>query len=128
MIKKKLLQYIGGEKNMANLVCTKCNKKVKEVILPVYEHERGIPLKNVKAFQCPKCNEFVFDEKQVEEIEKRTETIKVHKFAFERKLTVSGRSLVINLPEDIVRHMKLSKGVKARLIPLDDKKLLLEVV
>lgn len=112
---------------MKKLVCTKCGEAVKKVLLPSYEHEKGIVLKDVEAFQCRKCGEFVFNEKQISEVEKRTELIKVHQFAFERKLTVSGRSLVVNIPEDIVRHMRLSKGSRARLTPVDDKHLMIEI-
>lgn len=109
------------------LMCKKCNEETRKVKLPRYEHEKGIVLEDVDAFQCPNCGEFVFTEKQIDEIEKRTEAIKVHKFSFERKITVSGRSLVINIPEDIVRHMKLSKGKKTRLTPLDDKSFLVQI-
>ena len=109
------------------MICTKCKEEARKVVLGSYEHERGIKLKDVEAYKCPKCREFVFTEKQMEEIEKRTEAIKVHKFSFERKITISGRSLVINIPEDITRHMKLAKGMRARLTPIDDKELLIEV-
>src|SRR3990167_9186857 len=102
------------------LICKKCKLEARKVVLNKYEHEKGIVLEHVEAYECPNCGEFVFTEKQLEEIERRTEAIKVHKFSFERKITISGRSLVINIPEDMVRHMKLTKGKKAKLIPLDD--------
>jgi len=108
------------------LICKKCKEEAKKTVLEKYEHEKGIVLENVEAYECPKCHEFIFTEKQMEEIEKRTEVIKVHKFSFKRKLTVSGRSLVINIPEDVVRHMKLVKGKETKLTPLDDKRFLVE--
>lgn len=108
-------------------VCTKCKEEVKRTIIDRYEHEKGIVLEKVEAFECPKCHEFVFTEKQIEEVERRAELIKVHRFSFERKITISGRSLVINIPEDMARHMKLSKGKKAMLTPMDDKRFLVEV-
>jgi YgiT-type zinc finger domain-containing protein len=109
------------------MICTKCKEEAKRTILGSYEYEKGIKLKDVEAYECPKCHEFIFTEKQIGEIEKRTDAIKVHKFSFERKITVSGRSLVVNIPEDIIRHMKLAKGMKAKLTPIDDKELLIEV-
>lgn len=109
------------------MICTKCKEEAKKVVLDSYEHEKGIELKDVGAYACPKCREFVFTQKQMEEIEKRTDAIKVHKFHFDRKITISGRSLVLNFPEDVVRHMKLVKGMTARLTPIDDKQLLIEI-
>jgi ubiquitin C-terminal hydrolase len=109
------------------MICIKCKEEARKVVLDSYEYGRGVKLKDVETYECPKCHEFIFTEKQIEEIEKRTEAIKVHMFSFERKITVSGRSLVINIPEDVARHMKLVKGMKARLTPIDDKELLIEV-
>lgn len=43
------------------------------------------------------------------------------------KFTVSGRSLVINLPEDLARHMHLAKGLIARIRPVDDRHFIVEV-
>ncbi len=95
--------------------------------MPTYEHEDGIVLRDVEAYACPNCKEFVFTEKQILEVERRTKLVGVHRFAFDRKNTVSGRSLVVNLPEDIVRHFKLAKGQRTRLVPVGDKKIVLEI-
>jgi len=109
------------------LVCKKCEEEARKVEIPKYEHEKGIVLEHVEAYECPNCHDFVFTEKQIEEVERRVESLKVHRFSFERKITISGRSLVINIPEDIARHMRLEKGQKTRLTPLDDKRFLVEV-
>ena len=100
---------------------------MRKATLEEYEHEEGIPLKNIEAMVCQKCDDFMFTEEQMETIEKRTEAMKVHMFKFERKLTVSGRSLVFNIPGDIVRHMKLKKGQKVDLRSIDDKRLIVEI-
>lgn len=107
--------------------CTKCKEPAKKVVLDDYEHEEGLVLHNVKAMECPKCKEFVFTEEQMEEVEKKTKALAVHRFTFERKLTISGRSLVINIPEDLVKHLHLVKGALVKLVPLDDKRFLVEV-
>jgi len=112
---------------MGKIICKKCGLPARKMLIPRYEHEEGIPLKNVEGMACPKCHEFIFTEKQMQAIEKRTEASKMHQFAFERKITISGRSLVINLPEDLVRHMHVLKGTIAKLIPIDDKHFLVEV-
>ena len=112
---------------MKKLMHLRCNVEMKKGLLTTYEHEPGIVLRDVEAYICPKCKDYIFTEKQMEKIEKRTEAIKVHTFAFERKFTISGRSLVLNIPEDIRRHMKIAKGKKARIVPLDDSKFMVEV-
>ncbi|MCS4540898.1 MAG: hypothetical protein HY929_01035 [Euryarchaeota archaeon] len=96
--------------------------------MDTYEYIEGFPLRNVKAFECPKCREFIFTPEQVEEIEKRTEQLKAHIFAFERKITISGRSLVINIPEDLAHHLNIVKGKKVKLIPLDNRRFLVEAI
>jgi len=48
-------------------------------------------------------------------------------FAFERKVTVSGRSLVINLPEDLIKHMNIVKGKKVKIFPDGRRKFIVEV-
>ncbi|HLD48821.1 MAG TPA: YgiT-type zinc finger protein [archaeon] len=109
------------------LICKKCKEEAKKVIISRYEYQKSIVLEDVEAYECPKCHEFIFTEKQIENIEKKVEVIKFHKFSFERKLTISGRSLVINIPEDVVRHMNLAKGKTTKLTPLDDKHFIVEV-
>ena len=123
-------QHIGEERKSVidmKMMCKKCNIRIDKIVIKNYEYERGIPLNDVEAYGCKKCGEFVFTEEQIENIEKRTEVAKIHRFSFERKLTVSGRSLVINIPEDVVRHMNLSKGKVATLTPIDDKSFIVEV-
>ena len=107
-------------------MCAKCDIEAKKIVLKEYEQEEGIPLNNMEAYGCPNCKEFIFTPEQMELIEKRTEAIKVHMFKFQRKLTVSGRSLVVNVPEDIVRHMKLKKGQGISLRVIDDKRMVIE--
>lgn len=106
--------------------CVKCGVRARKTVLPTYEYAEGVPLRNVEVMECPKCREFMFTEKQLETVEKRTEALKAHRFAFRRRLTISGRSFVINIPEDLVRHMHLFKGKTAKLTPLDDKRFLVE--
>ncbi|MBI5227752.1 hypothetical protein HY988_04150 [Candidatus Micrarchaeota archaeon] len=108
-------------------VCKKCNQEMKKAVLEEYEYEEGVLLKNVEAVVCPKSEDFLFTEEQLEVVEKRSAAMKAHLFRFKRKLTVSGRSLVFNIPEDIVRHMKLKKGQDIDLRPLDDKRFIIEI-
>jgi len=112
---------------MGKIICKKCGVEAKEEILDIYEYEEGIPLRNVHAYECPKCKEFIFTDKQVEEMERRTDLIKKELFAFERKITISGRSLVINIPDDLVKHMNILKGKKVKIIPAGKNRFIVEV-
>ena len=106
--------------------CKKCNEKMREAVLEEYEHEEGIPLKEVSAYVCPNCHDFLFSEEQLELIEKRTRAIKVHLFTLRRRLTISGRSLSLNIPEDVVKHLKLKKGQDISLRVIDDTHVMIE--
>ena len=112
---------------MGKMKCMKCNVEAKEVVLDKYEYEDGIPLRNVAAYECPSCNEYIFTEDQVDEMERRTDMIKSEMFAFDRKITISGRSLVINIPEDLVKHMEILKGKKVKIIPAGKKRFIVEI-
>jgi len=112
---------------MGKIICKKCGVEAKEEILDNYEYEDGIPLRNVHVYECPKCKELIFNDKQVEEMERRTHIIKAEMFAFERKVTISGRSLVINIPEDLVKHMNILKGKMVKIIPAGKKRFIVEI-
>jgi len=112
---------------MGKIVCKKCNIEAKEVVLENYEYEEGIPLRNVNAHECSNCKEFIFTEDQVEEMEQKTDMIKSEMFAFNRKVTISGRSLVINIPEDLVKHMNILKGKMVKIIPAGKKRFIVEI-
>ena len=113
---------------MTGLICAKCGLKAKEITIGKYEYVKGISLSGVKAFECQKCREFIFTPEQVEEMEARTDLIKSHSFAFQRKVTVSGRSLSINIPEDLARHLHVLKGKSVKLITIDDRRFMVETV
>ena len=112
---------------MGKIICKKCDIEAKEVVLDSYEYEEGIPLKKINTYECPNCKEFIFTEEQVEEMERRTDIIKSEMFAFNRKVTISGRSLVINIPEDLVKHMNILKGKTVKIIPAGKKRFIVEI-
>ena len=46
---------------------------MKEVTLASYEYDQGFALKNIPAFQCPRCKEIFFTEDQADMMERITE-------------------------------------------------------
>ncbi len=111
---------------MGKIICKKCGIEAREAVLESYEYEEGILLRNVPTYECPKCGEFVFTETQVEDMERKTDLIKAEMLAFERKVTISGRSLCLNLPEDLVKHMNIIKGKNVKIIPAGRKRFIVE--
>ena len=68
-----------------------------------------------------KCKECATCEVSIINIEKRN----IH---FERKVSYSGRSLIISIPEDLARYMNLTKENRVRIIPVDRNGFLVEKV
>lgn len=98
--------------------CAKCNLEMKEVLLPRYEYEEGYPLHNISAYRCNKCNKTFFTEEQAKEMESRTEEIKEYLFGFERKVTISGKSLVVGIPHELAEHLHMKKGDRVKIFPV----------
>lgn len=109
------------------IYCAKCNLKMRETVIPTYEYVEGIPLHNVNGYKCPRCGQLYFTEDQADELERLTNQEKKRAFTFTRKISYAGRSLVINLPEDLVSHMHITKGNLAKLTPIDKKRFVVEV-
>ena len=100
------------------IYCARCDKEMKEVLLPKYEFDESLPLHNVMAYRCDSCGKIFFTEKQAKEMEARTNELKEYRFGFERKLTISGRSLVLGIPSELVIQLKLKQGQKVKIFPL----------
>ncbi len=108
-----------GEQMKENMLyCAKCDAEMKEVLLPRYEYEMGYPLHNVAAYSCPECGKAFFTENQAKEMQTRTEELKEYTFGFERKITLSGKSLVIGIPHELAEHLKMKQGEKVRIFPI----------
>lgn len=100
------------------IICTKCETEMKEGLLPRYEYEEGYPLHNVQAYQCPKCNKIFFTEQQARAMKARTNELKEYTFGFERKVTISGKSLVVGIPSELADHLNIHQGQKVKIIPM----------
>lgn len=108
--------------------CGKCGAVMTRVSLPRYEYEEGYTLHNVPAYRCPQGHNVFFTEEQAHEMERRTDELKKYTFGFERKVTVSGRSLVLAIPSELAEHLRLKKGQKVRLFPIAREGLMVRAV
>ena len=100
------------------IFCVKCNVRMKLGIIPSYEYEESYPLHNIRAYRCPNCTNIFFTEEQAHEMEARTTELKEHEFGFERKVTISGKSLVVGIPIELAKHLHIKKGQKVKIIPI----------
>ncbi|MBI4148021.1 AbrB/MazE/SpoVT family DNA-binding domain-containing protein [Candidatus Woesearchaeota archaeon] len=105
-------------KELNGIYCAKCNVQMKLGVLPKYEYEEGYPLHNVQAYRCPKCSKVFFSEEQAKEMEARTAEVKEYSFGFERKVTISGKSLVVGIPSELAVHLDIKQGTKVRIFPV----------
>ena len=108
------------------IICTKCKEEMKKAVLDRYEYVKDFPLYSVPAYQCRKCGNLFFTEKMVEEMEGRTEELKMHSFGFRRNVAVSGKGLAVRVPSDLASHLKLKEGDNVRIIPVNHKGFLVE--
>ena len=97
--------------------CGKCNSEMKLGIVPRYEYLEGVPLHNVRAYLCTKCENYIFTEEQADEMEARTEKIVQRNFGFLRKVTISGKSLVVGIPSALAGHLHIKQGQKVKILP-----------
>lgn len=100
------------------IFCAKCDVEMKLSVIPRYDYEEGYVLHNIQAYQCPKCNRIFFTEEQAHEMELRTKELKEYEFGFERKVTISGKSLVVGIPSELADHLSIKQGQKVRIIPV----------
>ncbi len=105
-------------KSKEGIFCAKCNEKMDLSLLDKYEFEEGYLLHHVTAYKCPKCNKTFFTEEQAHEIEARTQELKEYTFGFQRKVTMSGRNLVVGIPSELADHLKIKQGQTVRIIPI----------
>ncbi len=108
--------------------CAKCDEEMQEVLLPKYEYEEGFLLHNVGAFRCNKCGKIFFTENQAKEMKTRTNELKEYVFGFERKVMVSGKSLVVGIPHELAEHIHIRQGQKVKIFPIADEGLMIKKV
>ena len=106
--------------------CAGCNVRMRESFTD-HEYEEGVKLTHCPCYLCPQCKKVSFMEDQAKDMKRRTQEIKNKRFAFERIITMSGTSLSIGVPAEIAEHLKLKKGSKVRIVPMQDKGFLVEV-
>lgn len=81
-----------------SIYCAKCDVEMKAKIIDSYEYEIGHPVPDVEVYECPKCGKIFLTKEQAKRVKAKTEEMKESTFGFERKVTISGKSLVAGIP------------------------------
>ncbi len=119
------------KKKIARNICPICNKKgtiVKDeslIIDKMIEGER-ILIPNLKGVKCNNCNFTALDEKSTEITEEIFIKSKIPLASFKRKIAKSGKSLVVNIPKDIIESMSLHKEMNVNIYPRNYKSIVIE--
>lgn len=126
----KLIKEKIKEKLMKETIpyCAKCDKEMREVLLPRYEYDEGQVLHNVGAFRCNGCGKTFFTENQAKEMKARSNELRACAFGFERNVTLSGRSLVVGIPHELAEHLHLKQGQRVKVFPMADEGLVIRKV
>ncbi len=92
-----------------NSSCPIC--RVAYAVVQTNFQSRGVIVKDVDAFVCPKCGREVFSWEQAGEIEKRIEALAPRVPAAERKISsAAGKKPVMYLPEKALQAVGLAIG------------------
>lgn len=110
------------------IYCAKCDEEMRLVVLPKYEYEDELPLHNVQTYKCLRCKNTFFTEEQAKEMELRTNELKECQFGFERKITISGKSLVVGIPSELADHLRIKQGTKVKVIPISNEGLMIRKI
>ena len=61
-------------------------------------------------------------------MEERTKKLEGSTFGFERKITISGKSLALTIPKELAKHMNFSQGTLVKITPLAKRGLMIQRV
>lgn len=111
---------VNQDMEEGKIYCAHCDKEMKLVVLPRYEFEEGVLLHRVQGYTCPSCRQLFFTSEQAKEMEVRTNELKEYTFGFKRKVTVSGRSLVLGIPSELAEHVHLTSGTEVKIVPISN--------
>ena len=105
--------------------CILCNGKLKDKTIDYEVY--GVSLGKFPAQVCEVCNEQWFDEKTSNEIEKAEKKANLFGLHKKSKISYSGNSLIIRIPIDIAKFMKLNKEKSIVIYPENKNKISIDI-
>ena len=107
------------------LYCPNCNIKMKRRIVNVPLISTPFTTK-MEAFVCDKCKERLLNGVQAQRLDElliHAQALKIKRFGIRRSLNYDGKSIFIRLPIELKKY----RNKKARIVPLQEKKFLIEI-
>lgn len=83
--------------------------------------EYGIALGRFPALVCQQCGESFFEEEVVKDIQQQSKARGLFGLSKKVKVGKIGDSLMIRIPKDIAKFIKLKEGKEVRISPLGEK-------
>ncbi|MCS4541011.1 MAG: hypothetical protein HY929_01610 [Euryarchaeota archaeon] len=100
--------------------CLRCDGKLEKKLATI--EAGGISFTD-EYFVCSKCGKMYPTKDQ---IKKMYESSSLRKLSFERKISMSGRTYVIRVPQTLEKLYEIQVGKKVKIAPLDAKRMLVE--
>lgn len=106
--------------------CPTCDGKMRMLKkeFSVYD----VSLGKFDAEYCEKCDETFYTEESTDEIERIAKEMGLWGLERTSKISYSGNSLIVRIPEDIKKAMKLEKGNDIKIHPEGKKRLVVDIV
>ncbi len=108
--------------------CPECNSGLVTTKTTLDLHGGKVILNDVEVQYCPKCKEELFTPEQMGKVDELSKGVRVSSLSLKRKLSESGRGLVLRIPSDIARAMHLTKNSEVEISIKEPKEMLVEVV
>jgi YgiT-type zinc finger domain-containing protein len=93
----------------------------------VEESMFGVSLGEFPAESCPNCGETFLDDAAMAVLEKRAKAAGIWGLGKKMKVVKSGNSLVLRIPTDVAKFMKLKAGKEVFLHPEGDDRLVVDI-
>jgi len=102
-----------------------CGKEAKKGKISVKVY--GIDIGEFEGYKC-ECGEEWFDEKTVDEIEKRSMELGIFGLGVKEKVSASGNSLIIRVPKKLAEFLNIKKGSSVYIEPEGKDKIKVDIL
>ncbi len=106
--------------------CIMCNKGMLEEKTVDYS-EFGVLLGNYKGSVCNACGEIFFDSDTAKKIQGKSKELGLFGLTKKTKVAQVGNSLAIRIPKEIADFIKLNKEKEVRIVPINQKELVISI-
>jgi YgiT-type zinc finger domain-containing protein len=107
----------------------KCPVCGKGTLKPAMVHEEmfGVELGDYPGEKCSSCGETFLPTESMRTVEARAKELGLWGLASKVKVARSGNSLVVRIPAELARYLKLKNGQEVMVSPEKDNRLVLEL-